>query len=375
MSTDPAYPTRRDLLAAFHARPAGCTASLPPAAAGHSAVHVQTPSGPVPAAGSTVRLTARLMGCDFTVVLNPGPEQVEPAGEALERAAAVEAWMSHYRGDSQLSRLNQQGWPGPVSISAEMLCFLQFCRHCGQLTEGAFDVAGGALSQLWKRCRKQGSIPDQAEVTAALERSGQRQLQIDGARAEVRFGADGLQLDPGAVGKGWALDESGSWLQSRVSPVSNFLLSGGHSSLLAAGEHNGTGGWPVGLGNPLFTEKRIATILLKNQAMGTSGSNIQFFRHAGRRYGHLLDPGTGWPAEGMLSATVLADSAALADALSTAFFVMGVEKAVDCCRRIPDIAVILIPFPERGTRLNPVVSGNLAHRIWWDAEQATVQYI
>ncbi|MFM7869542.1 MAG: FAD:protein FMN transferase, partial [Planctomycetaceae bacterium] len=83
----------------------------------------------------------------------------------------------------------------------------------------------------------------------------------------------------------------------------------------------------------------------------------------------------GWPAEGMLSATVLADSAALADALSTAFFVLGVEKAVDCCRRIPDIAAILIPFPDRGTRLKPVVTGNLSRQIWWDADQAAVQYI
>ena len=376
MSTDPASQSRRDLLAAFRARPADSAASSASAAAGgRPAVHVPEPTGPAPAAGQTVRLTARLMGCDFTVVLNPGPEQVESAGEAQERAAAVEAWMSHYRTDSQLSQLNLNGWPGPVSVSAELLNFLQFCQHCGQLTGGAFDVAGGALSQLWKRCRKQGQIPDQAEVTAALARCGQGHLQINGEKSEVRFAVSGLQLDPGAAGKGWALDEAGSWLRSRVSPIGNFLLSGGHSSLLAAGEHNGTGGWPVGLGNPLFTEKRIATILLKNLAMGTSGSNIQFFRHAGRRYGHLLDPGTGWPAEGMLSATVLADSAALADALSTAFFVLGVEKAVDCCRRIPDIAAILIPFPDRGTRLKPVVTGNLARHIWWDADQAAVQYI
>ena len=131
----------------------------------------------------------------------------------------------------------------------------------------------------------------------------------------------------------------------------------------------------MGLGNPLFTEKRVATILLKDQAMGTSGSNIQFFRHAGRRYGHLLDPRSGWPAEGMLSATVLADSAAVADALSTAFFVLGVEKAVECCRQIPDIAAILVPYPDRGTRLRPVVVGNLSDRLWWDADQAEVQYI
>ena len=93
-------------------------------------------------------------------------------------------------------------------------------------------------------------------------------------------------------------------------------------------------GWPVGIGNPLFTEKRLGTLLLCDQAMATSGSNIQFFRHEGKRYGHILDPRTGWPVDGMLSVTVLAPSAALADALSTAFFVMGVEKARQLLREL-----------------------------------------
>ncbi|MFN9048246.1 MAG: FAD:protein FMN transferase [Planctomyces sp.] len=362
MSTDPANPTRRELLSAFRTRTAAPSESARIA-------------GPAPNGGATVRLTARLMGCDFTVVLNPGPEQVEVAGEALERISAVEAWLSHYRDDSQLSRLNQTGWPGPASISAELRDFLEFCRHCWQLTDGAFDVAAGALSQLWRHCRKAGRIPDDAAVAAAKACSGHSLVNMNPVGNTVCFSAAGISLDPGAVGKGWGLDDAAAWLLNRAEPLQNFLLSGGHSSLLAAGSHNGTGGWPVGLGNPLFTEKRIATILLMDQAMGTSGSNIQFFRHAGRRYGHILDPRTGWPAEGMLSATVLADSAALADALSTAFFVMGVEKAVECCRQIPDIAAILIPFPDRGTRLSPVVVGNLPHRIWWDAEQAAVQYI
>lgn len=362
MSTDPANPTRRDLLSAFRTRP------TPPT---DSARITQ----PAPVGGATLRLTARLMGCDFTVVLNPGPEQVEAAGESLERVSAVEAWLSHYRDDSQLSRLNQTGWPGPVPISRELSDFLAFCRHCWQLTDGAFDVATGALSQLWKRSRKAGRIPEDAEVAAAKASSGHNLVNMDTEANTVCFSVAGISLDPGAVGKGWGLDDAAAWLLDRPNPIGSFLLSGGHSSLVAAGTHNDTGGWPVGLGNPLFTDKRVATILLKDQAMGTSGSNIQFFRHAGRRYGHVLDPRTGWPAEGMLSATVLADSAALADALSTAFFVMGVEKAVECCRQIPDIAAILIPFPDRGVRLSPVVVGNLPLRIWWDAEQATVQYI
>ena len=106
--------------------------------------------------------------------------------------------------------------------------------------------------------------------------------------------------------------------------------------------------------------------------MSTSGSNIQFFRHEGQRYGHILDPRTAMPVEGMLSVTVLADSAAVADALSTAFFVLGVENARVVCDNLPNIGAILIPFPESGKRVTPTIVGVPFDQIFWDKEQVTV---
>ncbi len=103
--------------------------------------------------------------------------------------------------------------------------------------------------------------------------------------------------------------------------------------------------------------------------MATSGSNIQFYRYEGKRYGHILDPRTGWPVEGMLSVTVLAPSAAVADAVSTAFFVLGIEKAVICCENLPEVGVILIPFPEQGRKVRPHLIGIPADQIFWDLEQ------
>ena len=151
-----------------------------------------------------------------------------------------------------------------------------------------------------------------------------------------------------------------------------YLLHGGHSSLIARGSHNHHDGWPVGIGNPLLTRKRLGTVLLKDQAMSASGSNIQFYRYEGRRYGHILDPRTAWPVEGMLSATVFAPSAAVADALSTAFFVLGVEKARKCCDNLPDVSAILIPFPEGGNRVTPTVVGVPPDQIVWDENQVAI---
>jgi len=155
-----------------------------------------------------------------------------------------------------------------------------------------------------------------------------------------------------SIGKGYALDRAGDVLTE--GGVENWLFHGGHSSLLARGTHGDLEGWPVGIRNPLFPEQRLGTVLLRDRGMSSSGSGVQYFRHGGKRYGHILDPRTGWPTEGMLSVTVLAPTAALADALSTAFFVIGLEKAAEYCHNHEGVSALLIPPPAQGRRLEPV---------------------
>jgi thiamine biosynthesis lipoprotein len=111
----------------------------------------------------------------------------------------------------------------------------------------------------------------------------------------------------------------------------------------------------VGIRNPLFPRRQFATLLLRDAAISTSGSGVQYFRHGGKRYGHILDPRTGWPVEGMLSVTVMAATAAEAEALSTAFFVAGVEKAVEYCHNHEGVGALILPPPRRGRTLEPVV--------------------
>ncbi|MFN9721590.1 MAG: FAD:protein FMN transferase [Planctomycetota bacterium] len=302
--------------------------------------------------------------------MNPGAiEQIESAGEALNVVHAIEDWLSIYRQSSDLSRLNQFAGTTPLTVRGDLFELLQIANELFQETNGCFDLASGALTQLWRHCRQSERIPDRSEVDKSLQRSGMQHVVLESDHNRVSFARDGIILDPGAIGKGYAIDEACRVLQVEKSGPESFLLHGGHSSLRAAGCHHDHDGWPVGIGNPLFTEKRLGTLLLKNQSLATSGSNIQFFRHDGKRYGHILDPKTGWPIEGMLSVTVLAPTAAVADALSTAFFVMGVEKAVACCENWPGVGAILIPFPEHGRKVHPIVVGIPRECIFWDESQ------
>lgn len=326
-----------------------------------------------PSAGATIRLSTRAMACDFSVIMNPGPsEQIEAAGGVLESIHSIEAWLSIYRESSELSTVNRLAATEPQRVRGDLFELLQKAMNIFHRTSHAFDMASGSLTRLWRNCRQEQRIPTPEEVDQAREAAGLQHVELSPESNSVAFNRAGIVLDPGAIGKGYALDEAGEQLLRQQDGPESFLLHAGHSSLKAHGEHNGHPGWPVGIGNPLFTEKRLGTLLLCNQAMSTSGSNIQFFRYEGRRYGHILDPRTGWPVEGMLSVTVLAPSAAIADALSTAFFVLGVEKAKVCCENWPDVGVILIPFPDQGRKVRPTVIGIPRELIVWDEDQVDV---
>ena len=326
-----------------------------------------------PAAGATLWLSIHAMACDFSAAVNPGQtDKLLSCSDALEVVPEIEAWLSVYRADSELSRLNTLAAASPVEVSEDLFTLLLQAANLHHATNGAFDMASGAQIQLWRRCRLEQRIPSNEEVGDAVEASGMHQVDLLTDNQRVEFQTSGLALDPGAVGKGYALDQVCHNIEQSDIGTRDFLIHGGRSSVLARGGHNGLAGWPVGIGNPLLTQRRLGTVILRNQAMSTSGSNTQFFRCQGRRFGHILDPRIGWPVEGMVSVTVLAESAAVADAVSTAFFVLGVEKAVECCDNIPQIGAILVPFPQKGTRVEPIVIGIPPEQLYWDEGLVTL---
>lgn len=320
------------------------------AAAGAAAVEQ-----PLLAVGDTVRLGSPAMASDFEVVLNPGPAaRLETASAALELVDRLEEQMSVYRFHSELSRLNARAADGPVVVERQFFELLRRAVQYAAETEGAFDPTSGPLTALWRHCKKEKRLPSEKELAEARGRLGCQHVIFDGDAATVRYTQPGVTLNLNAMGKGYALDRAAEILNPTVS---DWLMHGGYSSILARGRHAGFDGWPIAIRNPLFPDRQLATLLLKDRGMSTSGSAVQFFRHAGRRYGHIVDPRSGWPVEAMLSVTVVAPDAARAEALSTAFFVLGVEKAREYCHNHNEVAALLVPAPTSGNRLEPVNCG------------------
>jgi thiamine biosynthesis lipoprotein len=170
-----------------------------------------------------------------------------------------------------------------------------------------------------------------------------RHVELDAERRTVRYYRPGLEINFGSIGKGYALDRAAGLLRDRWGIVSG-LLHGGHSSVYAIGTEPGEPrGWTVGLSHPCQPERRLALLRLRDRALGTSAATFRSLEYNGRKLGHILDPRTGWPAEGIASASALAPTAAEADALATAFYILGVEKTRAYCETHHGIGAVLLP--------------------------------
>jgi thiamine biosynthesis lipoprotein len=302
------------------------------------------------------------MACRFEAVFNVGevPDATELGCAALDLVDDIEAAFSVYRDSSEVSRLNAGAAAGWQTVSEEVLGLLLRARDLHDRTGGGFDIAAGALVRAWGFLRRQGRTPTDDELAAARAASGMQYVELDAAGRRVRFTRPGVEINPGAIGKGWAIDRAVGLLADAGVP--SVLVHGGQSSVRARGVHGpavpGRRGWQVGLRHPLFPARRLATITLHDRALGTSGSGTQFFVDRGRRLGHILDPRTGRPAAGVLSATVIAPTAAVADALSTAAYVLGPPGLETIAPRGGDAAAILV-LPGDGPAAVRVVLANV----------------
>lgn len=222
------------------------------------------------------------------------------------------------------------------------------CRE----TEGAFDITSGPLTRCWGFLRREGRIPGDKEIASAQTFVGREKLLLNNESLTIRFAQPGVEINLGSIGKGYALDRVVSLISNRVHST---LLNAGASSIRAIGSgERGSGGWSVGLRHPRYKNRRMALLRIRDCAMSTSGSEEQFFVHNGKRYGHIIDPRSGRPAESVTSATVVAQSTATSDALATAFYVSGRELAERYCAAHPDILVIMLESKAQ----TPVVIGS-----------------
>jgi FAD:protein FMN transferase len=289
-----------------------------------------------------LRFARRAMATTFEIVLPFGTPAAHASAElALDEIDRLEQQMTVYRDDSEVSVLNRLAAERPIGVEANLFDLFVRCQAWHRETRGAFDIATGALVKCWGFYRREGRVPTVEERRTSLQKSGMSHMRLDAVERTVVFDVPGVEINLGSVGKGYALDRIVRLLWR--SGVEQGLVHGGHSSVFAIGSEPGqTSGWLVGLTHPDDTATRLGTFRLTDRGLGISAATHQHFEHGGRKLGHILDPRSAWPAEGVATAAVTAPTAAEADALATAFYILGPGPAREICAKRPDLGAVLL---------------------------------
>ena len=306
------------------------------------------------------------MACRFEITLASQHAVWVPAARAaLDTIDRLEAELSVFREDSAISRLNRRAALGIEGDGVEIA--LETMLRCFDCSSGAATFIATPVARSTSRPRHSAAVGDSCSERAAFRRlrpstrpargSGSTEWHSTRCVALSRFEHSGIELNLGAIGKGYALDCVA--VEMRRAGVTDALLSAGRSSLLAIG--GGARGWDVEVVSARATQegapRPLARLRLRDVALGTSGAGEQFVIADGTRYGHVIDPRTGWPASGVLSASVVTSSAADADALSTAFLVGGLQLAERYCADHP--GVLALVTPDDGSE-RPLIFGKSA---------------
>ena len=269
--------------------------------------------------------------------------QAEPGevGEAMAAAfgqvGRIDALMSHYREDSEVRQITRNAGKKETPVSPETLEVIERALHFSRLSGGAFDITIGPVFRLWNF--REGKVPDEGRLRENLSLVDYRKIKVDRARSTVFLQDRGMDLDLGAIAKGYAVDRAFAVLRQRG--FENILVNAG-GDLRTGGSKGKEEPWTVGIQHPRLPSSLMAVLRPRQAAVATSGDYEKFFLRGGERYHHILAPSTGTPARECQSVTIMAPLAMDADALATSVFVLGPKKGFALVEQLSNVHAIIV---------------------------------
>jgi len=274
---------------------------------------------------------------EITLVSEDGEAAQKASLQAFQEIRRIEQLMSPWIETSDVSRLNRSAGKDWAKVSPETLEVIQRSQKISGLSEGAFDITIAPLTQLWRKARERGAPPSSEEVKKILDLVSYRNLLIQ-SDGKAFLKKKGMAIDLGGIAKGYAVDRAFKTLTSLG--YKNLIVNAGGD--LRAGGLKNNQFWSIGIQNPRLPEKVMATISVSDSAVATSGDYEKFFFHQGKRYHHILNPKTGFPADGCQSVMILSKDGMTADGLATAVFVLGPEKGYALCQKIGGVECLIM---------------------------------
>lgn len=283
----------------------------------------------------------KLMGSRFeiTVVANDTVQANYFIDLAVNEITRIENLISSWDENSQTSEINRNSGIRPVKVDKELLNLIERAISLSKLTDGAFDITYASMDKIWNFDGSMITMPTEDEIRASVAKVGYQNILIDKENSTVFLKLQGMKIGFGAIGKGYAADKAKALLIEKGVSAGIINASG---DMNAWGKQPNGEDWKVAITNPLNKNKVFALLPVNEGAVVTSGDYEKYVTFNGKRYTHIINPKTGYPSSGIISVTVFAPMAELADALATSVFVMGKDVGLDRINQLPKVECIII---------------------------------
>ncbi len=293
------------------------------------------------AEGATVKSVREKMGSRFEItVVHPDRARAERAIEtAYAEIDRIEGMISSWREGSETSAVNESAGIRPVAVSAELFNLIRRALKVSELTGGAFDITFAGVGRLWDFKAATPHLPDPEEIRRAIARVDYRKIVLDESAHTVFLSEPGMRIGFGAIGKGYAANRAA--LVLKESGIENATVNAG-GDLLGFGWREDGQEWAIGIAHPRNRDHVFARLRIRDQAVVTSGDYESFLIIDGKRYGHILDPKTGYPVDHLQSVTIICPDAELADALATATFVLGPVEGLKLVNSLKGVEALVV---------------------------------
>lgn len=259
----------------------------------------------------------------------------------LDEYRRVDALMSTFRDDSEIARVNREAAQRPVPVGEALFAVVREAQALAEMSDGAFDITFDSVGRHYDF--RSGEAPGSAELEQGLPLVDYRLVELDEGAHSIRFRAEGVRINLGGIAKGWAVERGAA--TARAHGVGHGVFNAGGDTRVL-GDRRGQP-WVVGLRDPRDPEGVVVRLPLVDEAISTSGDYERYFERDGERHHHILDPGTGRSAGGVRSATVIGPDATRVDGLSTAVFVLGVERGMQLVALLPGYEAVMVDADGR----------------------------
>ncbi|WMI69990.1 FAD:protein FMN transferase [Mangrovimonas sp. YM274] len=292
-------------------------------------------------AQSVFKRTLKLMGSRFDIsVVAENQQQADGYIDiAVEEITRIEKLISSWDANSQTSMINANAGIQPVIVDRELFNLIKRAVGLSKLTQGAFDISYASMDKIWKFDGSMEMMPTEEEIKQSVSKVGYQHIDLNENAGSVFLDTKGMKIGFGAIGKGYAADQAKERLKALGVQAGIINASGDMNTW---GRQPNGELWNIAITNPLNKDNVFAMLPVDNQAIVTSGNYEKFVKFNGVRYAHIIDPRTGYPSTGIISVSVMAAKAELADALATSVFVMGKEVGLDFINQLNGVECIII---------------------------------